>query len=87
MLADDLEHGLAGLGRDVGPVVQDARDGRDRDAGEVGDVADRRAAAERRLGLSGSAWAIERYIKHPETVPAIPGRHFDQVVSVNVNTA
>ena len=48
VLAHDLEHGLAGLRRDVGPVVQDPRDGRDRDAREVGDVADRGAAAERR---------------------------------------
>ena len=50
VLAHDLQDGLARLRGDVGPVVEDARDGRDRDAGQIGDVADRRAAAE---GLSG----------------------------------
>ena len=46
LLAHDLEHGLPRVRGDVGPVVQDAGDGRDRDAGEIGDVADRGAAAE-----------------------------------------
>ena len=43
-LADDLEHRLAGLRRDVGPVVEHARDRRDRHARVAGDVADRRAS-------------------------------------------
>ena len=51
VLAHDLQHALPGLLRHVRPVVQDPRDGRDRDAGEVGDVPDRGAAAERRDGL------------------------------------
>ena len=62
VLADDLEHVLAGFGRHVGAVVEDARDRGDRDAGEVGDVADGRAAPERGLGLDvglGHRRAIE----------------------------
>ena len=44
VLAHDPLHQLARLGRDVGPAVHDARDGRDRDAGGLRDLADRRAA-------------------------------------------
>ena len=44
--------------RDVRAVVEDARDGRDRDAGEVGDVANRRAAAERLGRVDVSVCAI-----------------------------
>ena len=51
-------------GGDVGPVVEDAGDGRDRDAGEIGDVADRRAAAEGLVGvgveLEPSRYSITR---------------------------
>ncbi len=51
-LAHDLQDALARLTRHIGPVVQDPRDSRDRDAGEIGDVPDRRAAPERWLRLS-----------------------------------
>jgi hypothetical protein len=42
LLADYFEHALTRLGRDLGPFVQDPRDGCDRDPGEARDVADRR---------------------------------------------
>ena len=54
VLAHDLQDGLAGLPRHVRPVVEDARDRRDRDAGQIGDVANRRAAAERLVGTDVS---------------------------------
>ena len=43
VIAHDAQHGAARLGRDAGPLVEHARDGRDRDAGRAGDLADRRA--------------------------------------------
>ena len=72
VLAHDLQHRLPGFRSDVGPVVQDARDRGDGDAGEIGDVPDRRAAAERRVwmrvGLCHGA-----LLNHPEPFPAILG--------------
>ena len=44
----NLKPRLAGFGRGVGAVVQDARDRRDRDARQVGDVANRRPASKTR---------------------------------------
>ena len=51
VLPHDLQHRLARLGGDVWAVVEDARDGGDRNAGQVRDVADRRPPAEGRIGL------------------------------------
>ena len=58
------------LGRDVRPAVQDPGDGRDRDAGGVGDVADRRRPV-LALGSAVSAIPVPVTVPHRDTAYAL----------------
>src|SRR5581483_5630378 len=72
VLADDAQHCLARLRRDVGAAVDHARDGRDRDAGGPGDLADRRSPVVA-VALVPRHLAIQA--QEPEPVTARAGRN------------